>query len=629
MDSISANLAQQDGTKRALSTLRIYGNDAYQAKFRRSRPIDAPRARYTGFKNETITLKSGTIRREGALALTCDILFERDVAVTLRDGTTIYADIFRPTGNKKVPAIIAWSPYGKQIGGMSLDDVLHRVGVPLSASSGLEKFQGPDPAYWVAQGYAILHPDTRGAYASEGNVTFWGRQLAEDGYDFIEWAAQQPWSSGKLALSGNSWLAVSQWYITAERPPHLAAIAPWEGLADPFRDMVNRGGIPNFAFTEAVIATCMAGNTFVEDMPRMAIDHPTIDEYWEDKVARLDHISVPAYVVSSYSNPIHTRSTLAGFRSIRSKDKWLRIHNTFECPDYYNLENVEDLRKFFDYYLKGDKNDWQATPRVRLSVLDPEHADTVNRPVEEWPVLGYPAEKFYLHADHTLSNEHRTTSNTLSYETGTENSRITFSHTFEKKTEVVGYMNLRLWVEAVGSDDMDLLAYAEKRDKDGNVLPNATGGVPSTVSAAGLLRVSHRALDPKLSTELEPRLTHKKEELLSPGQIVWVEIGLWPTALRFHPGEQLVLTVQAAPKAAANVDMGFGVSMIPVPARGGTFKPGDKVEIVELGGGIDSQPEFVNAQRVETPPSRNKGTHVFHLGGEYESVLLVPLAEAS
>lgn len=267
MDSISANLAQQDGTKRALSTLRIYGNDAYQAKFRRSRPIDAPRARYTGFKNETITLKSGTIRREGALALTCDILFERDVAVTLRDGTTIYADIFRPTGNKKVPAIIAWSPYGKQIGGMSLDDVLHRVGVPLSATSGLEKFQGPDPAYWVAQGYAILHPDTRGAYASEGNVTFWGRQLAEDGYDFIEWAAQQPWSSGKLALSGNSWLAVSQWYIAAERPPHLAAIAPWEGLADPFRDMVNRGGIPNFAFTEAVIATCMAGNTLSRTCP--------------------------------------------------------------------------------------------------------------------------------------------------------------------------------------------------------------------------------------------------------------------------------------------------------------------------------------------------------------------------
>ncbi|CAH0043672.1 unnamed protein product [Clonostachys solani] len=629
MDGIS--LAKQDGPKGAPSTLRIYGNDAYQAKFRRSRAIDAPRARYTGFKNETLTLKSGTIRREGALALTCDILFERDVAVALRDGTTIYADIFRPTGDKKVPAIVAWSPYGKQVGGPALDDIPHRSGVPLSATSGLEKFEGPDPAYWVAQGYAILHPDSRGAYASEGNATFWGRQLAEDGYDFIEWAAKQPWSSGKLALSGNSWLAISQWYIAAERPPHLTAIAPWEGFTDPFRDMVNRGGIPNPAFTEAVVTTCMAGNTFVEDMPQMSIDHQTISEYWEDKVARLDRISVPAYVVSSYSNPIHTRGTFTGFRSIRSKDKWLRIHNTFEWPDYYNPEHVQDLKKFFDYYLKGEKNDWQTTPRVRLSILDPGHADTVNRPVEEWPVPGYPVEKFYLHADRTLSNKHTTTGSTVSYEAETENSLITFTHVFEKKTEVVGYMNLHLWVEAIGSDDMELLAYAEKRDKDGNVfpLPSATGEVPSTVSAVGLLRVSHRALDPELSTELEPYLTHKKEQLLSPGQIVRVEVGLWPTALRFHPGEQLTLTVRAAPKTSTKYDKGFGVSIVPVPARGGTFKPDEKVEIVELGGGMDSQPEFVNAQRVETPASRNKGTHVFHLGGEYESVLLVPLAEVS
>lgn len=374
--------------------------------------------------------------REGTLALTCDILSERDVAVTLRDGTTIYADIFRSIGDKKVPAIIAWSPYGKQVGSMSLDDVPHRVGVPLSATSGLEKFQGPDPAYWVAQGYATLHPDTRGAYASEGNVTFWGRQLAEDGYDFIEWAAQQPWSFGKLALSGNSWLAVSQWYIAAERPPHLTAIPPWEGLADPFRNKMNRGGIPNLAFIEAVIATSMAGNTFVEDMPRMTVDHQTINEYWEDKVARLDRIYVPAYVVSSYSNPIHSRSAIAGFRSSGSKDKWLRIHNTLGCPDYYNPENVDDLRKFFDYNLEGEINDWQATSRVRLSILDPGHADTVNRPVEEWPVPGYPVEKFYLHADHTLSNKPTTTSSTLSYETETDNSRITFSHVFEKKTEV-------------------------------------------------------------------------------------------------------------------------------------------------------------------------------------------------
>jgi putative CocE/NonD family hydrolase len=220
-----------------------------------------------------------------------DIILERDVALKMRDGTTIYTDVFRPATEGKNPAIVAWGPYGKQIGGQWLDDVPGRAGVPLEWVSELQKFEGPDPAFWVAQGYVVLNPDPRGAYNSEGNISYWGRQLAEDGYDFIEWAAQQSWCSGKIGMAGNSWLAVSQWFIAAERPPSLAAIAPWEGFADHFRDAGNRGGIPAPAFSEAIIQT-FAGNGYIEDQPKMIAEQQLICSYWNDKIARLDRRSL-------------------------------------------------------------------------------------------------------------------------------------------------------------------------------------------------------------------------------------------------------------------------------------------------------------------------------------------------
>jgi uncharacterized protein len=80
-------------------------------------------------------------------------------------------------------------------------------------------------------------------------------------------------------------------------------------------------------------------------------------------------IKIPAYIVASYTSPIHTHGSFEGFRQIASKEKWLRVHNSGEWPDYYDPAHVEDLRKFFDRYLKGIENDWEKTPRVRLSIL--------------------------------------------------------------------------------------------------------------------------------------------------------------------------------------------------------------------------------------------------------------------
>ena len=223
---------------------KTYSGKAFPVYYRKALPVTATRARYTGFHPGTSVLKAGTVRFDGAMPLPTDILMERDVPIKLRDGTTIYADVFRPAAAAKHPALLCISPYGKEVGGQHIDDVPGRVGVPKSATSGLERFEGADPAYWVSKGYAVINPDTRGAYSSEGNINYWGRQYAEDGYDIVEWIARQKWSNEKVGMSGNSWLAVSQWFIAAEQPPHLAAIAPWEGFSDHYREAGTRGGIP-------------------------------------------------------------------------------------------------------------------------------------------------------------------------------------------------------------------------------------------------------------------------------------------------------------------------------------------------------------------------------------------------
>ena len=159
-------------------------------------PVDSPCARYTGFKQETLLLKKGTIRLKGYMPLPCDIILERDVPITLRDGVTIYTDIFRPNDDEPHPAIMAMSPYGKEIGSQWLDDTPNHAGIPMDATSGLQKFEGPDPAYWCNHGYAIINPDVRGAYNSEGIILFFGSDYGRDGADIIEWAASRQWCNG-------------------------------------------------------------------------------------------------------------------------------------------------------------------------------------------------------------------------------------------------------------------------------------------------------------------------------------------------------------------------------------------------------------------------------------------------
>lgn len=599
-------------------TLHDAGGKEIKVPMRKALPVSADRVRYPGFRQETLVLKAGSVRREGAKPLTCDILLERDVPIKLRDGVTIYADVFRPTDGKPCPAILVWSPYGKEIGGQMLDDVPMRAGVPVEATSGLEKFEGPDPAYWVDHGYAIVNVDKRGAYMSEGNLLYWGHEDALDGCDVIEWIASRDWCTGKVGMSGNSWLTVSQWFIAAERPEHLAAIAPWEGFCDHYRESGTRGGIPTPEFPEMIAETFSSAHGMLEDQPRMIVEEPLMCDYWQDKAARVENIEIPAYVVASYTNSVHTHGTFAGYRRMASKEKWLRVHNTQEWFDYYTPENVEDLRRFFDHYLKGLDNGWEQTPKVRLSVLNPGGHDIVGRAEEEFPLARTVYRKLYLAAaNSTLLTALPEQENVNTYQSAADCHQVTYRYRMDKPTEITGYMKLHLWVAAPDNDDMDLSVRVEKLSKDGQPIPDRTG---NRIAATGQMRVSMRQLDTLRTTEAEPYYPFTTVQKLKPGEIVPVEIEIWPMGLFFEKGEILQLTVGAyQPEKAA---IPFGSAQITVPKEGFTYMPGQQPEMMTLGGNADECAD--PAEVVTSPATHNVGRHCIYTGGRYDSYLYIP-----
>jgi predicted acyl esterase len=505
------------------------------------------------------------------------IICEQDVAVTLRDGTIIYTDIYRPVGQTNIPAIIAWSYYGKRPGeGMTEWQIM---GVPPGTVSRMAKFESADPGYWCHQGYAVANVDPRGTGHSQGDINMFGTQDGRDGYDFIEWLATQHWCNGKVGLFGNSGVAMPQWKIAAEQPPHLTCIAPWEGTGDLYRESMFEGGVPAPGFNNFIVES-LVGESYVDDTVAMTKKYPFINEYWEDKIPKWENIRIPTYVCAGW-NHFHLHGSMEGFRRIRSTKKWLRAHREFEWPDTYSNAGLEDLKLFFDRYLKDIRNGWELTPRVRLEVMDAYEYDyQINRPEKEFPLARTQYKKLYLDAAKgALSFEPVAKASKVSYEGATGSTA--FDITFEEETEVTGYMKLHMWVEADGHDDMDLFIYIRKLDQDGNWLPIHALANPHP-GILGKMRVSRRELDEKLSTDFQPVQAHRKEEKLKPGEIVPVDVEIMPHSRIWHKGQQLRVLV-----AGHYISEGWFLPLL-----------------------------------YETD---NKGRHIIHSGGKYGSYLQIPV----
>lgn len=549
-------------------------------------PLSAPQAGFTGFHPGQTLLRRGYTAEPGRMPFATDTLYERDVAIPLRDGTVIYADVYRPTGNLRVPVILSYGPFGKRGQNNLLDTiggdgrVPWRLGIPLNSTSGLQAWESPDPAHWVPYGYALVNVDPRGAYLSSGNLQYFGPQDARDGYDVIEFLARQRWCNGKIGMNGNGWYATSQWFIAAERPPHLRAIAPWEGSDNLYRDEFVRGGIP---IDTGAITPPSFGNGQVEDIATLIHRYPLLNAYWDSKIPQLKNIRIPAYVVASYSSQLYTRGSLEAFNQLGSQEKWLRVHNTHAWPDLYSEFNRADLHRFFDHYLKGIANDWPKTPTVRLSILDPGGIDVVNRAEKAFPLARQQLRRFYLDAATRSLAAAKPAAEALSrYLADDGAGRSEFTMRFEKDTEITGFLKLHLWVEAEAANDMDLFVRIIKLDASGQPLFQNSLSY-RYAGPDGRLRVSQRQLDPGASSEERPSYTHRASETLAPGRIVPIEVQIWPTGMVFHAGQQLQLVIA-----------GYDYML---------SRPADRLPVASI----------------------NKGMHILHTGGRYDSYLLLPV----
>ena len=406
-------------------------SEKFKAQFRDLEFIKLPSAaehphyNWTGFHPGLATIPKGHVRSPGLRAFPKDVLFDRDVAIPMRDGVKLYTDVFRPvhSDTAKVPALIPWSPYGKTGTGPQQFDALapFRVGLALDRTSGYEKFEGPDPAEWCPRGYAIINTDARGAGLSQGNTHFWGQQEAEDIYDTIDWLSRQPWCNGSVAMVGNSWLAIAQINFASRlHHPALKALAPMEALSDPYREFIARGGAPHNRAFHKMILGGFAGPGYAENMPGMIDKHPLYDEWWESKKIHTESIDVPLYLLASYSSMLHTNGSFKTFRNAKSTKKWLRVHPYQEWYDLYRPEITDELQRYFDRFCKGIENGWEKdVPPVRLSLLGFKHSPAktvIERPEQDYPLARQQLQRYYLDAaSKTLTSNRPTSSSTTSH----------------------------------------------------------------------------------------------------------------------------------------------------------------------------------------------------------------------
>ncbi len=417
--------------------------------------------------------------------------------------------------------------------------------------------------------------------------SFWGAEEGQDYHDLIEWAGTQPWSNGKVGMAGVSYLAIIQWLTAATQPPHLAAMNPWEGVSDLYRDSMFHAGMPETQFLPWRHEGVLFSRTKVEDTVAMRDAHPLWDEYWETKRADFAKITVPAYVVASWSDHgLHTRGTLEAYKALGSEQKWLEIHGRKKWGYYYDDQSVARQRAFFDHFLKDEDTEVTSWPPVRLEVRDRYYVGDV-REEQSWPLERTDYQQLYLDAaSSALTTAPAGTESSGTYNPEDEADHVHFDYTFDADTELVGHAKLKLWVEADGSDDMDVFVALQKLDADGNPVTFPFFSIWENGNVAlGWLRVSHRELDEERSTPQQPWLLHRREQKLNPGEIVPVDIEILPSGTVFHAGETLRLLIQ--------------------------------------GTDVNKYPAGTPTQRHHS--DRNHGRHIIHTGSSHDSHLLIPV----
>jgi len=469
----------------------------------------------------------------------------RDLPVTVRDGTTLRVNVVLPAGDGPFPVLLSAHPYGKDNlprrgrTGWRVSVQYRMLRQPARVRfSSLTGWEAPDPAWWAAQGYALVNCDLRGAGTSEGTASLLSDQEGEDIYDVVEWAGAQSWSTGAVGMLGVSYLALSQWKAAALRPPSLKAICPWEGFTDVYRDLIRPGGVREDGF----IRFWSLGTRRVRQRYSIGAERrsrPLRDDWWRGLVPALPEITVPALICGSFSdNNLHTRGSFRGWEQIASADRFLYTHRGGKWLTFYSPEARATQLAFFDRYLRG--RDVPAPPRIRLEVRESRDIVRSVRNETQWPLDGTEWRALYLTGD-GLASTPPADDGQLAFRARTGGA--CWEWTVPDDTEITGPMALRLWVAARGTDDVSLFAGVEKWRGRSYVPFEGSYGFGRDRITTGWLKASLRALDPVGSRPFEPVQACTSPEPLAPGQVVAADIALGPSATFFRAGETLRLVV--------------------------------------------------------------------------------------
>jgi len=557
---------------------------------------------------------------------------DKNIAVPMRDGASLRANVFRPDAAGQFPVLITLGPYGKdvhlsQFMPEAWETLKRRHPEILKASScKYLVFETPDPEMWAPEGYVVVKVDSRGAGKSPGRLDVNSPAEFRDFYDAIGWAGVQPWSNGKVGLLGVSYYAAAQWMIAAERPPHLAAMLPWQGTYDFYRDRTRQGGILGSGFLKRWWNRSVLRNQFGNpDTPLTDIDtgerntgpaslspeelaanredyianllaRPLYGPWYEERSGKLDRITIPALVVANWGGlGLHLRGTILGFLGIASKEKWLKVQSGSYFLTFLLPQSVALQRKFFDRYLKDIDNGWEREPRVEVAVRAVD--DTVKRVVRDtqWPLVGTKWTRFHLDASSfTLGPQAPTNAARASYAALSEG--VTFSTApLEREIEFAGPIKAKLWVSS-SAEDMDIFATLRAFDPQGKEVTFLSAVEPKAPVSQGWLRVSQRKLDAKRSTEYQPWHAHDEAQKLKPGEIVEVDVEIWPASLALPAGYRLALTLQ-----------------------------GKDFERAGESGAQKGSGWFLHDDPRDRPPASFGGAHSVHSGEKRGSYLLLPL----
>ena len=423
-------------------------------------------------------------------------------------------------------------------------------------------------------------------------------------------------------MLGVSYLAIKQWQVAALQPPHLAAMIPWEGMFDHYRDFFRHGGIFSSFFMKLLwdsqIAVNQNGNgaspyrdrftgerstgTAIDpqvlpgnlsNLFETGLQHRFDDAYFRTRTPQPERIKVPFLSAGNWGGlGLHLRGNVIAFEQAASGQKWLEMHTDTHFASMYLAEAVALQMRFFDHFLKGENNGFDREPPVLLTIRDPR--GFVRRKEAEWPLARTQWVRYALDAS-TLALRPDDAAEAAMVDWPALGPGVTFrSAPFAADTEFAGPLAAKLFVGS-STTDMDLFLTLRVFDPQGAEVTFKGANDPQAPVSQGWLRVSQRRLDAARSTPYRPFHPHDGEDKLAPGEIHEADVEIWPTSIVVPQGYTLALTI------------------------GGKDFEHEGASGMMKGSGI-----FMHDSAQDRPAPEFAGMSTLHTGGAYGSYLLLP-----